>query len=264
MEEEAYWKQDEKGRRRARVVAGLLLVTAGLLFIGREAGMLIPGWVFSWKMLLIAIGLVLGVRHNFRRPAWAILMLIGGGFILAEHYNVTEVKNYVVPIVLIVIGLFFIFRPRRRPRYDRCRGRWQKRYGHYAYPGNPGDPKGPAGISGATDEEYLDSVSIFGGVKKVIISKKFRGGEVTNIFGGSEIDLSQADFEDGIQLEVTQVFGGTKLIVPANWEIKSEVVNIVGGIEDNRPVHNAAPAGPAKKFRLTGTTVFGGIEIKSY
>src|SRR5690606_6223030 len=84
----------------------------------------------------------------------------------------------------------------------------------------------------AAAEDRIESVSIFGGVKKNIVSKNFRGGEIVNFFGGSEINLIQADINGRINLEVVQVFGGTKIIVPANWTIHSEMVAIFGGIED--------------------------------
>ena len=84
------------------------------------------------------------------------------------------------------------------------------------------------------------------------------------VFGGADIDLSQADFENTITLEITQVFGGTKLIVPANWEIKSETVTILGSIEDKRNVQPKLNDEAPKVLVIIGTTVFGGIEIKSF
>ena len=49
----------------------------------------------------------------------------------------------------------------------------------------------------------LDATSIFGGVKKNIITKDFKGGDVTSIFGGSEIILSQADID---KVELDSIF----------------------------------------------------------
>lgn len=60
------------------------------------------------------------------------------------------------------------------------------------------------------------------------------------------------------------MFGGTKLIVPANWEIKSEIVTVIGNMEDKRPASPKLGEGSGKVLVLTGTTVFGGIEISSY
>jgi hypothetical protein len=72
----------------------------------------------------------------------------------------------------------------------------------------------------------------------------------------------QSDIHGRVHLEVVQVFGGTKIIVPANWSVHSEMVAIFGGIEDKRPPQlNAAPD---KVLVIQGTSIFGGIDIKSF
>jgi hypothetical protein len=72
----------------------------------------------------------------------------------------------------------------------------------------------------------------------------------------------QADFEGRVVLEVTQILGGTKLIIPAHWEVQPEMLAVMGGIEDKRQVHNGIASD--KVLILKGTSVLGGIEIKSY
>ena len=64
-----------------------------------------------------------------------------------------------------------------------------------------------------------------------MLSKKFKGADITNVFGGAEINLSQADMESLTTMELTNVFGGTKLIIPAHWEINSELVSVFGALK---------------------------------
>ncbi len=45
------------------------------------------------------------------------------------------------------------------------------------------------------DEDYIDAVTVFGGVKKNILSKNFRGGDVTTFMGGTELNLTHADIQ---------------------------------------------------------------------
>ena len=97
----------------------------------------------------------------------------------------------------------------------------------------------------------------------MILSKNFKGGDIVNIFGGSEIDLTQADMTTPAILEVTAIFGGATLIVPSNWAIKSEAVTIFGGIGDKRKIVPTTES-PTKTLVLKGTMIFGGMEIKSY
>ena len=101
-------------------------------------------------------------------------------------------------------------------------------------------------------------------VKRNIIAKDFKGGEVVTVFGGAELNLSQADINGKVTLEITQVFGGTKLVIPSHWEVRSELVNILGGIEDKRSMQQDFSTDPNKVLILTGTTVFGGITIESF
>ena len=117
--------------------------------------------------------------------------------------------------------------------------------------------------AGYSKDDFVESTSIFGGAKKIIISKSFRGGDLVNIFGGTELDLSQADFNGTATIDLTTIFGGTKLLVPSNWSVKSEAVTIFGGIEDKRRMQTITDA-PQKTLLLRGTVIFGGIDIKSF
>jgi predicted membrane protein len=115
-----------------------------------------------------------------------------------------------------------------------------------------------------SNEDRIESTTFMAGVKKNIISKKFKGGEITNVLGGAELNLSQADFEGTITLEITNVLGGTKLVIPANWEIQSEVVSVMGSIEDKRPIITNVNVEKNKVLVLRGTVFMGGIDITSY
>ena len=119
--------------------------------------------------------------------------------------------------------------------------------------------------SSAQDEnaEYIEINTVFGSVKKIIISKNFKGGEINNFMGGTEINLLKADIQQPIDLEVNNVFGGAKLIVPSNWDVKNEVTAVFGGIEDKRAITTGV-TDPGKVMVLKGTCVFGGIEITNY
>ena len=95
-----------------------------------------------------------------------------------------------------------------------------------------------------------------------MVSKNFKGGDVTTVLGGSEIDLSQADFNGTVRLEVTQVLGGTKVIVPPHWEVRSEITAVFAGFEDKR--QQPAITNPNKILIINGTSILGGIELKNF
>ncbi|MES2848283.1 MAG: LiaF domain-containing protein, partial [Bacteroidota bacterium] len=150
-----------------------------------------------------------------------------------------------------------------------CKGRWKKWKDDGIV-----QVTGPAIIHETTDnsttgEEYidtaekLDATAIFGAVKKIIVSKNFRGGDATSIFGGSEIDLSKADINGTVKIDVTAILGGVKLIVPPHWTVRQDVTAIFGGVDDKRDTYNVVTA-QNKVLILDGTAFMGGIEISSY
>jgi predicted membrane protein len=233
--------------RSGRTIAGMIVVIVGSIFLAKQLGVDFPYWMFRWESFMIALGLFLGFRHNFKGFAWLIVLGIGLIFLLDEIYPYVQLDRLAWPIIIICIGLFMIFRPRRSEKKWKT---WDA-----------------AQVNTDTaSDDYIDSTAVFGGVKKNVISKTFRGGEATTFFGGTEINLMQADVPGKIVLDVTNVFGGTKLIVPPHWKINSEdLVCILGGIEDKRPImSDPSSVDPNKVLVLKGTCIFGGIDIKSY
>lgn len=233
--------------RHSGIWTGLFILLIGIAALLKASLTQFPDWVFSWQMLLVALGMFIGVRHNFRGVAWFILMLIGGIFLLNDIYPEFSLRRYMWPFALIAVGLFIITRQRNR---------WGKDIESKADQSAEGGP-------GISKEDFVESTSIFGGAKKIIISKNFRGGDLVNIFGGTELDLSQADLTGTAVIELTTIFGGTKLLVPSNWSVKSEAVTIFGGIEDKRRMQ-AAVENTDKTLLIRGTVIFGGIDIKSF
>jgi predicted membrane protein len=234
--------------RTGRVLGGLFLVGVGVVLMAKQFGVYIPSWVFTWKMLLIGIGIFLGARHSFQGIGWMFPLLIGSAFLIDDLYPELTLREYIWPLLIICFGIFMIFRPRRR---------WSRHFGNRNW-----EQDWNTMLSSSSDDT-IDATSIFGGTRKNIISKDFKGGDITTFFGGTDINLSQADITGPVTIDVTQVFGGTKLIVPAHWTIKSDVVCVFGSIEDKRPQANQMPD-PNKVLRLDGTCLFGGIEIKNF
>lgn len=233
--------------RSGRALGGLVIVIIGGIWLAHELGVYIPHWVFTWPAFLIGVGIFVGAKHSFRGSGWLVPIIVGSIFLVNDVMDLSLAQLF-WPIVIITVGLFMIFNPRRRQR--RCRNRWAAEYYSRTHD---------------TPEDYLDSVSVFGNVKKNVISKDFKGGELVCVFGGGELNLTQADINGKIVVDLTMVFGGAKLIVPANWQVQSsEIVSIFGGVEDKRPIHSNASIEPEKILILKGTCLFGGITIKSY
>ncbi|THU41294.1 hypothetical protein FAM09_04075 [Niastella caeni] len=275
----AYRKERRKElmRRRNRsgsVLAGLLLLCIGSIFLLKEFGVPFPGWLFTWPMILVGFGLLAGAGNSFRDPGWVVITGIGAVFLLDEIWPKVPIHHFIWPVVIIALGLIIMLAPRRHRKWHEKWNQWNGMQGDQYKQNIPNvydvpDPTIPetminpaAESNKKNSDSWLEVVTIFGSVKKLVYSKNFKGGEIISIFGGAEINLSHADFNGPISIELVQIFGSTKLIVPPHWQIRSQVVAVFGGIEDKRPPQSNYDED--KVIVLNGTTFFGGIDIKSY
>ena len=247
----------QKQQRHGHIWTGLIILLIGVAALLKAIAFPLPFWIFTWPMLLVVIGFFSGVKCGFRGYSWFFMMLIGGAFLAGYIIPDLHLRKFIWPSVLILIGLAFILRPHNR--------------GLCNTPGHEKKTSDISGIEEAADideiqnskEDILDTTSIFGGIKKNILSKNFKGGDVTNIMGGTELNFSQADIKGEVILDLTQVFGGTKIVVPSDWDVKSDIVAIFGGIEDKRSMEGNN-INPNKALLLKGTSIFAGIEIRNF
>lgn len=228
---------------------GIFFIIVGGVALARSFMVPMPEWLFTWQTLLIAIGIFIGIRRHFEGAAWFILIMIGGAFLLNDFYFNGDLRRHVWPLVFLIIGAAFILRPQSRRFGRNFKQRlWMEE--HKDSPGNTGD--------------FADITIVFGSSKKKIESKKFEGGDITAIFGGAELDLTNTDIEGKIVLDITAIFGGVELIIPSNWVIKSEVASVFGSVKDKRIQSTMLTQEPEIVIILDGTALFGGIEIKSF
>lgn len=237
-------------RRRENATGGIILLVIGGFLLARQMGVQLPGWLFTWPMIPILVGVFVGIKTKFRDFGW--LLLIGVGvFFLVDRMRAWPVKEYIIPMTVIGVGLVIvlnaIFRKPRTISDD---------------PGVADDGSQLHNVAGGTTDDVMEVISIFGSAKRVVLSKNFKGGEVVSVFGSAEINLINADFTGTLVLEVVQVFGGTKLVIPPHWEVQSKTAAIFGGIDDKRAPQ--VTKHPEKLVIIDGVTLFGGLTISSY
>lgn len=77
--------------------------------------------------------------------------------------------------------------------------------------------------------ELFHESSVFGDLVVNIHSQDFKGGSLSNVFGGNHIDLSKASIADGEHwLKVSNVFGNVNITVPPDLAC-SVVANVLLG-----------------------------------
>ncbi|SDM44831.1 Cell wall-active antibiotics response 4TMS YvqF [Daejeonella rubra] len=248
-------------QKSGKALVGLILLGLGFILLFRTLDIFfIPSWIFSWPVFLIIIGVFIGKRQGFNRPSAFMPIVIGVIFLSNKILPDMDLGRFFWPFLIIGFGTWMILGRKKKTQLGSSE--WDKKVDSgFNFDTEPNDTQ--SGFNtGDFSGDRIDSASIFGGIKKNIVSKNFQGGDIVNFFGGSEINLMQADIKGRVKIEVVQVFGGTKIIVPANWTVQSEMVAIFGGIEDKRPPQlNAIPD---KVLIIEGTSIFGGIDIKSF
>jgi predicted membrane protein len=225
-----------------RIIIGVILVLAGLFLVIRNTGFFpefIDNVIFSWPMLLVAIGLVMTLGAS-EKTAGVIVMAVGGFFMIPLIFRETfHMYNMFWPAIFIIVGVIFIATKRRG---------WNA-----------------VTSKGAIGDDYIDYVNVFSGGERQIVSQNFRGGKVSAVFGGIELDLTKAKLAIGVsELEIACVFGGATIIVPDDWFVTIKVTPILGGFSDMRKLSPGRTVDPAKHLLIKGAVVFGGGEVKSY
>jgi len=243
--------------RSGRMLSGLVIVIIGLAFLLDNMGFDIPHWVFSWHTFLIVIGIFVGVRRNFKGAGWLIMVLIGSYYTIDDITGLDfDASKYALGIGLVILGGYLVLKPK-----GDFLNRRKNRFNNTFNTGN--DNLNTGQTKNSTSQDFVEATAVFGASNQVVYSKNFRGGDITVVFGGADINLTQADFTENPVFDITAVFGGVKLIVPPNWIIKTNGTPIFGSIEDKRG-HLMQTGEMQKTLIIDGTVLFGGIEIKSF
>ena len=242
----------ERGKSRGKLVAGVLVVVFGLLYLFRELGLEIPRWLISWEIIMIGIGIVILIRHKFQKMTGYIFIAVGVTFKIHEFYPHLFNWRIIIPIIIIMAGISMIYRAKFG---NRRKEKWKKMASKNEFFG--------MGETDVSPDDFIDAVTIFGSTKKQVVTKNFRGADMFTMFGGTELNLTQADFQSRAVVDLVTVFGGAEIIIPSDWTVQSEMVSVFGGLDDSR-FQKSADEMSNKILILKGTCVFGGVEIKSY
>jgi len=114
----------------------------------------------------------------------------------------------------------------------------------------------------AHPDDHVNSTAIFGEVKKYILSKNFRFGQITNVCGATLFDFSQADINGTVMIDVAQLFGEVNIKVPPTWHVVPQTTNIFATVEDKRK-YTGVEIDYSKVLILKGVNVCATVVIKA-
>ena len=163
-----------------------------------------------------------------------VIFIVVGILLLLNQWMDINLWVYLWPAILIIIGLSFIF-PRRERENE----------------------------SIANSDQYIKAFTLFSGAQVKNQSSNFKGGTVTAIFGGADVDLRHATISDeGASMEVIAVFGGATIFVPEDVNVVVSGIPIFGGWDD-RTVSRKMDQLDLPVLKIHCQPIFGGVEIKN-
>lgn len=215
---------------------GLIFIIIGLVIAMNNIGMIpwhVRRYIFQWENILMIIGLFILITDD-NKQVGGILILIGFIFVIDDWFRVDVSIGDLWPLAFVVVG-FYIIRRKIPTTAD-------------------------LDSSDADDKDLIEDTAIFSGGDKVVNSRNFRGGNLTAIFGGSNVDLTTAKLSpDSATIEIFYLFGGSKIRVPQDWNVEVRVTSIFGAMADKRVLKNEGDQ--PEVLLVKGLIVFGGAEI---
>jgi predicted membrane protein len=250
-----------------RVMAGLVLIALGVLFTLDSFGVIDAGSIGDyWPLFLIVPGVasLAWPRKNADR-LWGVILIAVGTLFLLRNLDIVWISfRHVWPAVLVAVGVYLVWRAidsRREPPEGGDGG-----IGQRAHDGAIAGLEASRGLRepvAPSMADRLNEFAMFGGGDRTIRSQAFRGGTVTAIMGGFDIDMRDAVMAaDSASIEVFVVMGGIDLKVPESWTVVIDVTPFMGGASYRKRGQQPPAAGPQKVLTVTGFVFMGGVDVK--
>ncbi|HEY6547963.1 MAG TPA: hypothetical protein VI589_08645 [Vicinamibacteria bacterium] len=217
---------------RGRLSLGLVLIGVGLVLTLGQAGLLrLEGLGRFWPLLLIGVGWV-KVRQPLEdgQRAVGVALLSAGGLLLL--INILS-WGRAWPLLLVLLGALLLWQALEKPA---------------------------ATLAPPSESSYLSELALMGGAKRSPRMAEFRGGYITAVLGGVDLDLRNARMGPSpAVIDVVAVWGGIELKVPAGWNVESQILPILGGFEDKTKL--LVESAEAPRLVVRGYAIMGGVVI---
>ncbi len=246
-------------RASSQVVLGLLVIGMGVLFLLDNLDILdFRHAVGFWPLALIVAGAVslTGMSGNGPRSSGYVgSVLIGlGVLMILSRLGILYVSwGTLWPLVMIALGGLVLYRslgPGRVRRVSLDKG---------GAAGLQVDDGGAASSSSSGADDLVDIVAVLGGFERRLVTRDFRGGEITAIMGGCMLDLRDASIVREAVINVFTIWGGINIKVPPDWTVILNGTPVMGGFSEK----TATPPDGSKRLVIRGYAVMGGVEVRN-
>ncbi|MEW7850695.1 DUF5668 domain-containing protein [Massilia aurea] len=230
----------------AQVVLGLLVIAMGLLFLLDNLGLVDMHRAFSfWPMLFVIVGTVKLCDTRSQGGTLLGAGLVGVGILLMlDRLDIIDFSVRTLwPLVLIGLGGYLVSKSLR------SRGML----------GGVAAGEGAGMLDGTGSGEVVDITAILGGYERRVATQDFRGGEITAVMGGCELDMRSASIHGEAVINVFAFWGGVTIKCPPDWTVILLGTPILGGFEEK----TAVPPDGSKRLVIRGYAIMGGVEIRN-
>lgn len=226
-------------KKFGNILWGLVFIIVGLIIGCNAMGLTNINIFFTgWWTLFIIVPSFIGLFKDDSKT-WNIIWLVIGIVLLLCARDVLSfsiIGKLIFPFILVMIGLSFIFKDAFRTKVNEKIKKLN---------------------SERVDGE--DFCATFGGIKNSFKEQEFKGANIDAIFGGVEIDLSDAIINHDEVINVSAIFGGVDIKAPKSVNIKVKSTPIFGGVSNKLKddFNESLPTIYVNAFCL-----FGGVDIK--
>lgn len=218
-----------------RLIVGLGILALGLLWTLDNLDFIEADQLMEWWPIMIVLAGVARLANPQTSRLGSALIIFFGTLLLLDSIDLIDVDfGDLFPLLIAAVGAKIIVDALGRRREAP----------------SSGDP-------GAS----LHAFALMAGIHRQSTSAEFRGGDVSAIMGGVELDLRHARMADGEEaiIDAFAMWGGVEIRVPDNWRVRGNVMPLLGGFDDKtRPTGESGPV-----LNVRGTAIMGGIEVKN-
>lgn len=223
----------------SQIILGVFVIGLGVLFLLDNLNLFDFRRIVSfWPAVFILFGVVKLLDTKSPNGVMLGSALIGVGVLLT--LNRLDVIDFdwrnIWPLAIIFLGGSVIFKAMRGRK----------------------DIEAAMKVDEGADS-VVDVTAILGGFDRRITTPHFRGGEVTAVMGGCQLDLRGSSIEGEAVVNVFVAMGGVTLKVPPDWTVILHGTPIMGGFDEKTI---AAPHNN-KRLIIKGYAIMGGVEVRN-
>jgi len=228
-----------------RMIFGLFIFAAGVGLLLENLGIVHDIRIWDWwPVILILFGAGYLIRPEGQRQVLNGLIIAGIGVVfLGNNFDWFDVSfRDLWPVLLILIGLAIILHHRKTP---------------------------PVASAAGNGADEINLSLILSGGEHLYTSQQLRGGKISAVLGGANIDLRRAEMAGTeMTLDIFCLMGGLDIRIPDSWQVNIKLMPILGGAENKTyqrdvPRNDTFNGSERKTLTVTGMVIMGGIEVKN-